>query len=332
MHTINVRTTCPKESDKYAKCYRTQSTGGWSGCIKGKPTQPYCNVLANCVGHASARFNEIYDELTGKTGNKYQLVSNAENFIEHAKAMGLEIGMTPRPGAIGVLQKGATLNGSDGAGHVFICEYPMDLNPDNYKIYTSESGYNSTAFWNAVRSNANGRYGSGSAYKFRGFIYNPAVNYYKPEIVARDTNVNQIRTVKAMNVRLGIETNTESIAYVPVGTIFNYYATKNGKSSIWYAVSKDQTQWVAGASLAGDKKYVEVLPANQPAPTPVQKFKIGDKVTVNGKIYVSSNATKASGVLRNKKTTITRYSKTGKHPYNFTGDIGWADESSLTKR
>jgi hypothetical protein len=46
---------------------------------------------------------------------------------------------------------------------------------------------------------------------------------------------------------------------------------------------------------------------------------------------VGSKALEANG-LKNKKTTITRYSAGAKHPYNFTGDIGWADESSITKR
>ena len=30
--------------------YTTKSTGGWSGAIKGKPTDTNANVLSNCVG------------------------------------------------------------------------------------------------------------------------------------------------------------------------------------------------------------------------------------------------------------------------------------------
>ena len=43
----------------------------------------------------------------------------------------------------------------------------------NSSIYTSESGYGSTAFWNQTRNNSNGRWGLGSSYTFRAFIYLP---------------------------------------------------------------------------------------------------------------------------------------------------------------
>ena len=59
------------------------------------------------------------------------------------------------------------------------------------------------------------------------------------------------------------------------------------------------------------------------------KFKIGDKVILNGYIYVSSNATTPSCKITNKVTNITRIAKGSRHPYNTTGDLGWCDESSL---
>lgn len=334
MNTITVRTTVPKKSDKYGKCYIRKASGGWSDCIKGKPKDKECDVLANCVGAATGRFNEIIDQINGTIGMKYQIKSNAETFIAKAKALGLEISQVPSPGAIGVLQKGEQ-GSSDGAGHVFVCEYPLDLNPKCYKVFTFESGYETTrgvSAWNAVRSNENGRYGSGAKYKFLGWIVNPAVIRIQPAIVERNTSVNQIRTIKAMNVRLGIETNKESIAYVPIGTVFNYYEKKNGKSSVWYAVNPEKTQWVAGKSLSGDKKYVEELPAEQPVPPiPGPKFNIGDKVYIKGPLYKSANASTPSGKCKGKTTIITRYAAGTKHPYNTKGDLGWMDESSIKK-
>ena len=59
------------------------------------------------------------------------------------------------------------------------------------------------------------------------------------------------------------------------------------------------------------------------------KFKIGDKVILNGYIYVSSNATTPAKKITNKVTNITRIAKGTKHPYNTTGDLGWCDEASL---
>lgn len=59
------------------------------------------------------------------------------------------------------------------------------------------------------------------------------------------------------------------------------------------------------------------------------KFKIGDKVIINGNLYKSSNATTPSSSVKNKVTNITRIAKGSKHPYNTTGDLGWMDESSI---
>lgn len=59
------------------------------------------------------------------------------------------------------------------------------------------------------------------------------------------------------------------------------------------------------------------------------KFKIGDKVIINGNLYKSSNATTPSSTVKNKITNITRIAQGAKHPYNTTGDLGWMDESSI---
>ena len=97
---------------------------------------------------------------------------NAENFIERAKnTYGLQVVSYPTLGGIMVWQKGSTLSSNDGAGHVAIVER---IDSDN-QIYTSESGYGSSAFWNSIRTNSNGRWGLGSGYTFRGCIVNPAI-------------------------------------------------------------------------------------------------------------------------------------------------------------
>lgn len=160
---MNVRTTKPTSGNKF---FITKSKGGYSTCIQGRPTDSQCNVLSNCVGYACGRFNEIIGAM------KYpSLNCNAENFIERAKnTYGLEISSVPTLGGIMVWQKG-TLSGNDGAGHVAVVEKIIDSNT----IYTSESGYGGSAFWNSTRRNTNGRWGLGSAYTFRGCIVNPAI-------------------------------------------------------------------------------------------------------------------------------------------------------------
>ncbi len=160
---MQMRTSKPSGN----KFYITKSAGGYSTCVLGSPTDKNANVLANCVGYACGRFNEIIGSM------KYpSLNCNAENFIERAKnTYGLKVVPYPTLGGIMVWQKGATLSGNDGAGHVAIVERIDSAN----QIYTSESGYGSSAFWNSIRTNSNGRWGLGSGYTFRGCIVNPAI-------------------------------------------------------------------------------------------------------------------------------------------------------------
>jgi surface antigen len=236
-----IRKSKPGKGNKF---YIRKADGGYSTCIKGKPTDSECNVLSNCVGYACGRFNEIIGSM------KYpSLNCNAENFIERAKSLGLEVVNYPVLGGIMVMKKGSTLSGNDGAGHVFIVE---DIYSDG-SIYTSESGYGGSAFWNSRRYNTNGRWGHASGYSFRGCIVNPAV----------------------------------------------------GK--------------------------VTTRKENKPTPAPsTGKFKIGDKVILNGTLYTSSTGNTKGKTVKDKVTNITRYAAGAKHPYNTTGDLGWMNESDIS--
>ena len=167
------RTSRPKNN----KYYIRKVSGGLNGAVAGNPTIAGANVLANCVGYANGRFNESINdpELVGKVlAFHYQLVCNAENFIESAKNQGLKISKVPVVGGVMVWQKGGTLSGSDGAGHVAFVEEVYE----DGSILTSESGWGSAdwAFKNLRRTNNDGRWGQSSAYKFRGCIINPVIN------------------------------------------------------------------------------------------------------------------------------------------------------------
>ena len=180
---FQMRTNCPNGT----KYYIRKANGGWNGAVQGKPTKSGANVLANCVGYANGRFNEII----GEKKCKYQFICNAENFIEKAKAYGLKVSDKPTLGGIMVWQKGATLSGNDGAGHVAVVERIDNAN----QIYTSESNYGGNAFFNVTRNNNNGRWGLGVGYTFRGCIVNPAVKEEpKPTKQTYKTNYN-------MNIR-----------------------------------------------------------------------------------------------------------------------------------
>lgn len=167
---MKIRTECPRKNKYYIRTV----TGGLNGAVAGNPTQPYANVLDNCVGYANGRYNELWNDpnLEGITKPFHvQLVCNAENFIESAKRQGLKISSTPVVGGIMVWQKGASLSDRDGAGHVAVVERVYD----DGTILTSESGWASWAFKTVRRDNSNGRWGQNSYYKFRGCIINPEI-------------------------------------------------------------------------------------------------------------------------------------------------------------
>ena len=145
--------------------YITRSSGGWNTCIKGYPTDPDANVLSNCVGYASGRYNEIINRARDTEGCTYtDFCCNASGFANVAKRYGLKVDSVPRLGAIGVMG-----GGYEGAGHVFIVER-VD---SNNQIYTSESAYSGSAFYNKLRTNDNGRWGMSEGYWFIGFVYLP---------------------------------------------------------------------------------------------------------------------------------------------------------------
>lgn len=157
----------PEAGNKY---YIRICSGGYSTAIKGKPTDEACDVLHNCVGYAVGRFHEI----AGRT--KFDLIDpvNAENLYENAKKHGLQVGQTPKLGAMIVWQKGPTQSGSDGAGHVAIVE-EIGIGGE---ITTSESGYGAKLpFWTG-HYKAPYRYKDG--YTFLGFVYQPEYTPSKP--------------------------------------------------------------------------------------------------------------------------------------------------------
>lgn len=158
------RLTKPESGNPY---YNRLANGGYSGAILGSPTDKGCNVLANCVGYAAGRFNEII----GKPKFVYfQYPPNAEDFYDTAIAAGLEVGTKPQLGAIIVWAKGKTWTSADGAGHVAVVE---EIKSDG-SIITSESGYGcANPFWTSHRYRESGNWGQSTAYRFLGFIYPP---------------------------------------------------------------------------------------------------------------------------------------------------------------
>ena len=160
-----------------------------------------------------------------------------------------------------VWQKGSTLGSKDGAGHVAIVERIDSAN----QIYTSESSYGGTKFYNSTRTNSNGRWGIGAGYTFRGCIVNPAIG----KVTAKTDNnskykVNTTYTTQVIlavrekagknNDRVPYEKLTANAkanayadgpnkGYLKEGTRVTCYEVKNVGNDIWIRIPSG---WVAG--------------------------------------------------------------------------------------
>ena len=313
-----IRTTRPTTGNKY---FIRKANGGYSTCIKGKPTDSQCNVLANCVGYACGAFNE---EL-GLGYEKYHLNCNAENFIERAIASGLSVLSKPVVGSI-LCWEGL----GSRAGHVAIV---IEVINDNC-IRTAESGYGSSRpFWITTRYNNNGRWGLNANYKPRGFIINP--NYpYNPTPKPEPTPTPAPTPSDKFNIGDKVVINgalyTSSNAASPAGSISNKVTNitrKNPGSAHPYNTTGD-LGWMNESDI---RMYTEPTPA----PAPVDKtLHVGDKVKIvgtgNGASDGSSNTAYGIGWTRE----ILKIYSGRKFPYqvgNSTGTTGFYPESSLEK-
>lgn len=319
-----ILTAKPSKSDKYIYLYNNASKGGKSRCIAGKPTDSTCNVLCNCVGWACGRFNHIYNLLTGYDGIKYpNFCVNAENFIEIAKQYGLSTGLTPKAGAIMVWQKGATLNKADGAGHVAVVEQVIS----STQVKTSESGYNSFAFKNRIRTKgADGNWGTAGKYHFRGFIYNPAVKDTVTEsatkttsivaAVARNTKVNQIQ-VLANNLRVRDDAG-KVLGYVKEG-YYNYSTHENFGGYERYKIGTNN--WIAY-----DAKWAKLLPADSAITLGCQV-----KIAKNAPIYGTSKSFASWVYSSNLYVRTISGNKVGISIMKTGAMTGFVDKKYLTK-
>lgn len=151
------RRTRPESGNPY---YNTPAAGGYAvGAILGKPTDAGCDVLANCVGYAAGRFNEI---IGAGQFVYWQWAPNPDQWISTAKQYGLRIGSEPELGAVAVWRH-----------HVAVVE---EIHADG-SITTSESGYGcANPFWTSKRSRNGGSWGGEG---FLGFIYQPEVSMKK---------------------------------------------------------------------------------------------------------------------------------------------------------
>ena len=169
-----------------------------------------------------------------------------------------------------------------------------------------------------------------SAYYFRCFIYLPddvqkwvdgGGSTITPN-VDRDIYKNQIEVkITDLRVRTDAGTDKEVLGFASKG-YYNFYETKDASGYKWYRIADNQ--WIAS-----NDNWTTVYPA-QPKPTPTYKYKVGDKVVINGQLYGNADGGNPGKTVSNKVTNITRVAEGHPYPYNTTGDLGWMAESSIS--
>ena len=319
---FTMRTTRPANN----KNFITRGSGGWNTCIKGSPRYQYADALANCVGYASGRFNEIINIARETSGCTYTTLNcNAVNFKERAEAAGLQTGSTPRRGAI-------MCWGKEGdAGHVAIVERVNN----NNSVYTSESGWGSSSiFWNSTRTNNNGRWGCGAGYYFRCFIYLPddvqkAIDAEEPTPTPAPTPSDKFNIGDKVVINGALYVS--STAASPAGSVSNKVTniTRKAPGTAHPYNTTGDLGWMDESSISA---YNEPAPA--PAPTP-RPLSVGDTVEIvgtgNGSSYGTSNTAYGIGWTRQ----ILKIWDGRSYPYqvgNSTGTTGFYRAEALKRK
>ena len=321
---FTMRTTRPANN----KNFITRGSGGWNTCIKGSPRYQYADALANCVGYASGRFNEIINIARETSGCTYTTLNcNAVNFKERAEAAGLQTGSTPRRGAI-------MCWGKEGdAGHVAIVERVNN----NNSVYTSESGWGSSSiFWNSTRTNNNGRWGCGAGYYFRCFIYLPddvqkAIDAEEPKPTPTPAPTPSDKFNIGDKVVINGALYVSSTASSPAGSVSNKITniTRKAPGTAHPYNTTGDLGWMDESSISA---YNEPAPA--PAPTP-RPLSVGDTVEIvgtgNGSSYGTSNTAYGIGWTRQ----ILKIWDGRSYPYqvgNSTGTTGFYRAEALKRK
>lgn len=321
---FTMRTTRPANN----KNFITRGSGGWNTCIKGSPRYQYADALANCVGYASGRFNEIINIARETGGCTYTTLNcNAVNFKERAEAAGLQTGSTPRRGAI-------MCWGKEGdAGHVAIVERVNN----NNSVYTSESGWGSSSiFWNSTRTNNNGRWGCGAGYYFRCFIYLPndvqkAIDAEEPKPTPTPAPTPSDKFNIGDKVVINGALYVSSTASSPAGSVSNKVTniTRKAHGTAHPYNTTGDLGWMDESSISA---YNEPTPAPAPEPRPLS---VGDTVEIvgtgNGSSYGTSNTAYGIGWTRQ----ILKIWDGRSYPYqvgNSTGTTGFYRAEALKRK
>ncbi len=258
---FNKRTAAPSKADKHFINY---ARGGYNTCIAIAQQTGY--VLPNCVGYAQGRLLE----LRGENKINWKLPAcNAEDWYDKAKANCLQVGSTPKLGAVVVWRAGNTHNSADGAGHVAIVE-EIKANGD---IVVSQSAYGGQEFYMSTITKASG-YMYAANRPLVGFVY-AGVEFEEDKSEQSTTSVQAGIKVELKNVQAYASEASLGSYGLRSGTYYTWDGNpKNGRIRLTNAAGK--------VGVPGQVSFwVSLADIGLSADTSVKTPTAGDRYTLN---------------------------------------------------
>lgn len=323
MAIFTKRLTAPSLTDKH---YIHYTKGGYNTCIIVDNNTGY--VMPNCVGYAQGRLLEILQ----MTKVNWSLPAcNAEDWYDKAQENGLQVGQTPKLGAVICWRAGSKHNGSDGCGHVAIVE---EIKP-NGDIVVSNSGWGGPNFYTKTITKSSG-YQYSSSRPLEGFIYCGIEfeNDIQQEEPSNDSSYN-IGDVVRLNP--GVKWATNSI---PASWVFNKDLTvKRIDEDDILVVSKDGIDGgVTGTVHAYDVHRVGEEPVSDNKPVHKDSLNKGDIVTFTGNAHYTSSyntgVEKSASPCTAEVTIVNKSSNSNvTHPYHLVGPgvYGWVNKEDIAE-
>lgn len=206
------RLTAPSRTDKRFIHYLK---GGYNTCVMVDRQSGY--VLPNCVGYAQGRLLEI----RGENKADWKLPAcNAEDWSDTAKTHGLQVGNTPKLGAVVCWRAGSTHNSADGAGHVAVVE-EIKANGD---IVVSQSAYGGKEFYLSTLTKASG-YTYSPDRPLVGFIY-CGIEF------ETDTETDR-KEETSSGIKAGLKVELRNVHAYSSESALSAYGTRSGIYYLW---------------------------------------------------------------------------------------------------
>ena len=325
MAIFNKRLTAPSLNDKH---YIHYTKGGYNTCIIVNNDTGY--VMPNCVGYAQGRLLEILQ----MTKVNWSLPAcNAEDWYDKAQENGLQVGQTPKLGAVVCWRAGSKRNGSDGCGHVAVVE---EIKP-NGDIVVSNSGWGGPNFYVKTIAKANG-YDYSSSMPLEGFIY-CGIEFENnvPQEEPEESNSSNDDYNEGDVVRLNSGARWANNS-TPASWVFNKDLTIKSINGDILVVSKDGIDGgITGTVHACDvHKIGEEEPTSNNKPVHRDSLNKGDIVTFTGDTHYTSSYSSGVGKpahpCQAEVTSINNSSSSSViRKYHLVGDgvYGWVNSEDI---